>query len=132
MRRGTHTKRMTAESDQGTYDPGNESREREVEMPDLGWMDVSERHRLLSSEDRRLTLGLLAERTGPVDLEELATALVDRRDGGTPADEAAVRRAAIALHHRHLPLMADRDAVAYDPDARRVVGTAENVDRRQR
>lgn len=70
-----------------------------------------------ADERRRLTLEVLANRVGPIGLEELAAAVADRAgfDGS-----AAVERVALELHHDHLPRLADRGVLDYDPDRRRV------------
>lgn len=75
----------------------------------------SERHGLLSSERRRTAIDVLGGLSGPVELEELAAAVAAREDGGT-ADEVAVERVAVQLHHVHLPKMADMGVLDYEAD----------------
>ena len=77
-------------------------------------------HRLLAAERRRFALELLAD-GGPWELEELAEAVVERERQGD-VTERAVRRTMVDLYHRHLPLMADLEAVEFDHRRRRVVG----------
>ncbi|NIB98365.1 hypothetical protein [Halobacterium sp. R2-5] len=76
----------------------------------------TERHRLLQSERRRVAVDVLAERSAPVELSALATAIAAREDGRDPGDEAAVERIELTLHHSHLPKLASFDVVDYDPD----------------
>jgi hypothetical protein len=59
-------------------------------------------YELLSSERRRLALGVLVEAETPLVRAELARRIAVRRDGGT-ADETAVNDVAISLGHVHLP-----------------------------
>jgi hypothetical protein len=71
---------------------------------------------------RRLLVALL-DREDPVDVEELAAALTDGGQTGgpsigrpePPAEES--RPLAIRLHHVHLPRLADRGWLDYDPVA---------------
>lgn len=80
----------------------------------------SESYRLLSADRRRTTLEVVAELSDPVELETLAQAVAARETdaGATSADH--VERVAVALHHVHLPTMAELDVVDYDPDASRI------------
>lgn len=79
-----------------------------------------ERAELLSSRRRRAILGVLDDRTPPVALSDLAADLVTREDG----ERADVgrrrggieREVAISLHHVHLPKLADRGVLDYDPE----------------
>ena len=82
-----------------------------IELP------TGDRHRLLASARRRLALEILAERTTPLDLEELAAKIAAREDG---ADEATPERVAVSLHHVHLPMMAALGVVEYDPGTHRI------------
>ena len=77
-----------------------------------------DRHRLLTSERRRLTLDILEGTGTAVDLEELGRGIVAREDGIDAVDEEAVLRVAIALHHVHLPLIAEMGVLEYDPTTR--------------
>ncbi|MDF9745469.1 DUF7344 domain-containing protein [Natrinema salsiterrestre] len=61
-------------------------------------------------------LSVLETADDPVSLEQLAAELV-ARDGSPFAD---AERAKIALHHSHLPAMADVGVIGYDHKARRV------------
>ncbi|GGN90976.1 MULTISPECIES: DUF7344 domain-containing protein [Haloarcula] len=80
----------------------------------------SDRHRLLTDERRRIALDVLSDRPGPVHLDELATEVATRESDTAMADPSAVERAAIALHHNHLPRLAASDIVEYDPETRQV------------
>ncbi|MGQ3411926.1 DUF7344 domain-containing protein [Natrinema sp. LN54] len=65
---------------------------------------------------RMRLLSLLEAGDSPVSLERLAAEL-SARDGG-PFDDT--ERAKIALHHSHLPAMADLGVVSYDAESQRV------------
>ena len=79
----------------------------------------SERHRILSSERRRTVLEVLADRTSPLALEDLAAAVAARE-----ADEArcgsGTGRVAITLHHQHLPMLTDAGVLEYEPSTKRI------------
>lgn len=65
---------------------------------------------------RMRLLSLLKASNGPISLDQLAVRLV-AYDGGPFAD---VERAKIALHHSHLPAMADIGVLNYDTESRLV------------
>lgn len=85
-----------------------------------GDLSESEWHRLLASKRRRLVLDVLADRTAPVDLEEVATEIAAREDDVDAADEKAIERVGFSLHHVHLPMAAEVGVIDYDRDAVRV------------
>lgn len=73
----------------------------------------SEQYRLLTADQRRLALEVLADRGGgPIELTELAAAMAERERGA--ADEAAAERIAVTLHHNHLPRMDALGVLDYD------------------
>lgn len=79
----------------------------------------TEQYRLLTEEQRRLALEVLADRDGgPIELADLAAAIAERERGA--ADEAAVERVAVTLHHNHLPRMDALGVLDYDPASRLV------------
>ena len=80
----------------------------------------SERHRLLAAERRRLVLQVLAGEPPPVDLETLAVEVAARETESLAVDEQTIDRVAIALHHTHLPMLADAGVLAYDPESHRI------------
>ena len=73
---------------------------------------------VLPNRRRSRLVGALACRESPVALADVAAAVADR-ESSDPTD-AEVRRVAIALHHVHLPWLADADVVGYDPETRTV------------
>lgn len=79
-----------------------------------------ERHSLLSVELRRITLDVLAEVDGPVDLHDLAVDIAAREAGVAAVDDATVSRVALILHHAHLPKMAEMGVVEYDAESTRI------------
>lgn len=93
-----------------TQTPGpSEQANGTVELPDGSW------HALMQNVRRRTALRALADRDAPLSLSELADDVVDRREEAD--DSAAVRT---ALHHVHLPKLAEVGIVEYDPEANRV------------
>lgn len=84
-----------------------------------GGLTTSERHELLASERRRVTLEVLSGLTAPVGLREVATE-VAAREAGVDGSEEATKRVALTLHHTHLPKMAGLGVLEYDPDSNRV------------
>lgn len=91
----------------------------EVTWPHARTVDLStsDRHRVLAERDRRVVLDVLADRTAPVGLGELAAAVAARESGGERADEETIELVGIRLHHNHLPMMADLGIIDYDPAA---------------
>lgn len=79
---------------------------------------------LLADERRRAALSVLADRGEPVDLSELAREVVDlTEDGLAGPSPDAVDRMRVALHHQHLPKIADAGLIAYDIDRKAVYPT---------
>ncbi|MFC7141450.1 hypothetical protein ACFQMA_16625 [Halosimplex aquaticum] len=75
---------------------------------------------LLADERRRLALAELAERSAPIALDDLAAAVAAREvDGATPS-ATDTQRAAVSLHHAHLPRMADLGVIDYDAQTNRI------------
>lgn len=71
-------------------------------------------YQLLAAEHRRLVLDVLAGQKTAAGLADLA-ADVATQAGADAADET---RIATALHHVHLPKMADLGVLEYDPETR--------------
>jgi len=84
---------------------------------DIAQLPETDRYRLLSNERRRATLTVLAERTTPLRIDDLATAVAQRVIDDDPEMEF-VERVKISLHHSHLPKMDYLDVLEYDPDAK--------------
>lgn len=74
----------------------------------------SERYRLLSDERRRALLDVLDGRSAPLHRDELASAVAEREAGGDDVAADERRTIIMALHHNHLPRMADLGLVDYD------------------
>jgi len=70
---------------------------------------------------RRSTLAALAELSVPVDLDDLAAAIVKRELDRAAHDEATIDQIATELHHIHLPKMDRLGVIDYEPDTKRVV-----------
>lgn len=85
----------------------------------MGTADLtdSERYSLLTARRRRLALEILAERSSPVELPDLAAEVAAREDGLDATDEDAVRRVKITLCHVHLPKLTDSGVVDYNGEA---------------
>jgi hypothetical protein len=79
------------------------------------------RYRLLADDRRRTVLGVLATRTGPIDLMELATVVAVHESDADEIPDGALERVAVALHHQHLPKLDEVDVVDYDTEASRVL-----------
>lgn len=90
--------------------PSDVGRE-EMGTPNLS---KSDRHKLLAAKHRRVALDILNERSSPVDLQELAAAIARHEANGDAVDEQTIERVAIALHHKHLPLMGEFGVIDYD------------------
>ena len=80
----------------------------------------SERHELLEVDRRRHALAVIADETGPLALDELATAVAERESGVDPAEPGTVSNVAVTLHHIHLPKMDDLGVVDYDSPTKRI------------
>jgi len=83
-------------------------------------LSTSDYHELLAANRRRVVLDVLADRTTPVDLEDLAAAIAAREADGDRTEKEAVEQVALCLHHNHLPKIAEFGVIDYDPEARRV------------
>lgn len=86
----------------------------------LAHVDTDDQYRILSSEERQVTLGVL-EGTPSISLDGLATAVAERT-----SEDRTERQAKIALVHQHLPLLSDAGVVEYDQEANHVT-TAESA-----
>lgn len=78
------------------------------------------RHRLLESERRHSVLGVLADRSEPMDLDALATAVAHRERPGSDVDDGFETRVRISLYHVHVPKLVDAGVCSYRGDGRRV------------
>lgn len=75
--------------------------------------------RLLGAQRRQLTLEILSDEGDSMDIEELAAEIVARENATNTIDEDALEGVTLALHHVHLPKLADA-GVQYDPNTRRM------------
>lgn len=84
-------------------------------------LSADERHRLLAADGRRVALRVLADLPTPASLEEIAASVAER----VREDETALSRdasdVAVALHHRHLPMLDAAGVVEYETASNRVV-----------
>ena len=78
-------------------------------------MDIETTFDLLSSSVRRNIVTTLHE-SGPITRPELTAALARKEGDDEGAPEDAQRRMRIALHHNHLPRLADAGVIEYDDD----------------
>lgn len=81
---------------------------------------MSERHRLLAAERRRLVRRILEAEPPPFSLEGLAAEVAARETAGGTVDEQTRKRVAIALHHDHLPELAAVGVLTYDAESNRI------------
>jgi len=84
-------------------------------------LTADERYRLLSNDLRRATIAVLDDRSGRVELSEVASAVAARVDDVDATAVDAEVRVETALHHAHLPKLDDYGVVEYDPEANVVV-----------
>lgn len=70
---------------------------------------------VLADEYRRLAVEALFGRDGPIQIADLAAAVAEGIHEGASGDSE--REIATALHHVHLPKLADADLLDYDPES---------------
>lgn len=92
----------------------------ELEQVTTAELTDSERSRLLADERRRTVLAVLAERSTPLSVKELASAVVERETVGSGRDIDRQDEVLLTLHHVHLPLLDDVGVVDYDAEEHRV------------
>lgn len=73
-----------------------------------------DKHEILTSDRRRHALSVLASRSSPMELSDLAREVAEREAGPDPECPDAIRRVKLTLHHLHLPKMDAIDAIEYD------------------
>ncbi|MFD1647685.1 DUF7344 domain-containing protein [Haloarchaeobius litoreus] len=72
---------------------------------------------LLTHPSRRYVLYLLTTESEVMDIETLAAALANWDEGQSPVDESDNSASIeVALHHTHLPKLAEADLITYDVD----------------
>lgn len=90
---------------------------------------VSELQGLLADERRRRVLSALVDSSTPVRVESVARTVaaeeVDAEPDTVPAER--VERVQVALHHCHLPKLADADLVDYDSEEHVVEDAVDDV-----
>ncbi|NHN59186.1 MULTISPECIES: hypothetical protein [Halorussus] len=95
-------------------------------------MDFETAFDVLSNEHGRAVVETLAE-TGRLSRRELTARLLARGVGPDDSDRSSRRRLRIALHHNHLPHLADAGVVTYDDETvaptRELDAVAEWLDR---
>lgn len=74
--------------------------------------------KLLLVEERRLVLRILAGQLIVFKLNELAVEVAAQKGENDIVDNETVEQMAILLHHIHLPMMADKGVLGYDPETR--------------
>lgn len=70
---------------------------------------------VLADEYRRLAAEALFGRDGPIQIADLAAVVAEGIHEESSADSE--REIATALHHTHLPKLADADLLDYDPES---------------
>lgn len=88
-------------------------------------LSLSERLSLLADPHRRAVLERLDRTEDGVEVETLAARIAAELSDATleTVDEDEHRRILLALHHNHLPRLADHDLLEYDLDAGLVTAT---------
>ena len=80
----------------------------------------TERCSLLASERRRLVLDTIEDRTLPVDLADVASAVAEHDPDLRPDDAEAMERLKVSLHHVHLPKLEECGVCTYDLSANEI------------
>lgn len=75
----------------------------------------TERHELLSAERRQTVLQVVTAEMATFGLRELAREVAANED-----DASQVEQVAVALHHVHLPKMAELGVLSYDPERHQI------------
>lgn len=88
-------------------------------LREVSGLSPSEWH-LLADDRRRLTIALLADRTNPMSLEDLAKEIATNEHGTLP-NGAGIEQVSTSLHHIHLPKLDEAGVLTYDPDTHRIV-----------
>lgn len=83
-------------------------------------LSETERHRLLSSERRRLVLEILKDQTTPVPLKDVASEVAKQEADLNAADSATVQQVKTTLHHIHLPKMDELAVLTYDLNSNQI------------
>lgn len=86
------------------------------------------RHRLLASPQRRIAIDVLADRSDPIAVTDLAAAMVTRAEEMAAEPVGEERRTAVRLHHCHLPMLDEAGMVDYDPTGRRADPAGSSLD----
>lgn len=79
-----------------------------------------EHHRLLTAEERRLAIDVLAGQASSIGLEALAVEVATQRESAIAVEDETVEQVALLLHHAHLPKMDDMGVLDYDPQTNTV------------
>lgn len=89
--------------------------------PGVEDLPEDDRHRVLSNRRRRILLGVLADRSLPIGVEEVAASVASQEDAFEDGRREAVERVAIALHHKHVPQLEELGILEYDRAANRIL-----------
>jgi len=90
---------------------------------------LDEMYRSLVNERRRNLLCVLARTRGQTSVEKLTEAVANREQPDNPewSEEELKDRIRISLYHNHLPVLAERELIEFDPDAMVVEDVADTV-----
>ncbi|MFC6825976.1 DUF7344 domain-containing protein [Halopelagius fulvigenes] len=91
----------TTESPRATLDP----------------LTLDEKFTLLADSQRRTLLLVLGRVGEPVSIGGLGERLLAREDPASATDSAALDELELRLHHVHVPKLAQRDVLEYDPES---------------
>lgn len=92
--------------------------QRAIEGRGIVEVSETERHELLAAKHRRSVLQVVTAEMGAFGLHELAREVAANEDDD--ADESQVEQVAIALHHVHLPKMAELGVLSYDAERHQI------------
>ena len=99
--------------DRTPRDPDRPVRRRPDDRPPVS-LSLDDVFELLSYRRRRLALYHLVDAENPVDFDELVSQVVDWETGSLTPPRDHERTVSTALHHRHLPRLAEAGVVEYD------------------
>jgi hypothetical protein len=90
---------------------------------------LDEMYRSLVNERRRIVLCVLTRTSESITVDELTEAVTrqERPDDAEQPQTELKQRVRISLYHNHLPTLADRGLIKFDPDEMLVEDVADTV-----
>ena len=97
-----------------------QSTDRPIDLDWTGELNTSDRHRVLSSERRRVVLAVLSEQSLPMTLDELTESVATHQIEPVDTSPDTVEKIMITLHHKHLPMLSSLEVISYDSSEQQV------------